>query len=235
MSTSYGVCVKSYSFDNPDDARYWREPFEWKITARDGQTNNFWLPTGQYELIDVYFMSEINQSPLYVPEYTTYWRSLGTYSLEADETIEFTSASVDLSAFTEGRPPCWGEMTTSVGTGDVQVTLTWHAYADIDLYVEDPLGETVYYGNDIISSGGQLDRDNTCGDFIEGQPENIFWPSEAAPSGLYKVRVHYFGDCDSTGPVQWTVRTVVGGQVETFTGTLSAEGNEQEVTTFTIP
>ncbi len=235
MSASYGVCVKSYNFTNPDDAWNWLEPMNWTITARDSQVVDYWLPAGQYELIDVYFISEVNHSPLYVPAYTSYWRSLGVYTLDPGETIAFTSASVNLDEFTEGRPPCWGEMTTAVGTGDVQVTLSWQAFADIDLYVEDPAGDVVYYDNDYVTSGGQLDRDNTCGDFIQGQPENIFWPQEGAPSGTYKVSVHYYGDCENTGPVAWTVRTVVGGQVQTYNGTLSGEGNEQSVTTFTIP
>jgi hypothetical protein len=235
LSTSYGVCIKSYAFDNADNAWNWLEPYDWQITASDDSTTDYWLPAGQYELVDIYYMSEINQSPLYVPEYATYWRTLGTYSLDPDETIEFTSASVDLNSFTQGRPPCWGEMTTSVGTGDVQITLTWQDYADIDLYVEDPTGEVVYYGNDYVSSGGQLDRDNTCGDYIQGQPENIFWPQGGAPSGTYKVSVDYFGDCEDAGPVQWTVRTVVGGQVQTYNGTLGMQGDNQEVTTFNIP
>lgn len=235
LSSSYGVCVKSYALDNQNDASGWLEPLDWKITAHDEQTTHYWLPAGRYELIKLYYLSEINQSPLYVPDYATYWQTLGTYTIVPGETLSFTANIGDLTGFTEGRPPCWGEMTTAVGTGDVQVTLTWQAHADIDLYVEDPQGETVFYGNDLVSSGGQLDRDNTCGDFIEGQPENVFWPEAAAPSGSYKVHVEYYGDCGSTGPVQWTVRTVVGGQVQTYSGTLADDSSQQEVTTFTIP
>ncbi|MCA9920957.1 MAG: hypothetical protein KC421_01225, partial [Anaerolineales bacterium] len=91
------------------------------------------------------------------------------------------------------------------------------------------------YNNSIVSSGGQLDRDNTCGDYIQGQPENIFWPETGAPSGTYKVSVDYYADCDATGPVQWTVRTVIGGQVQTYSGTLGTDSDNQEVATFTIP
>jgi len=237
MSTWYGVCIQSYTFDNPQDAWNWVEPRDWKIWASDGATTDFWMPAGQYTLVEFQGRSEINNDPLYVPDYSTVWRPLGTYIIGPGQTERFESSSFDAtdSNVTEGEPPCWGEVTTSVGTGDVQVTLTWHAEADIDLYVEDPNGETVWYSNTSISSGGQLDRDNKCSNFVMGRPENIFWPPSGAPAGAYKVSVNYYGDCNGAGAVEWTVRTVVKGQVNTYTGVLNSVGESQDVTTFSLP
>lgn len=236
MSTGYGVCVQSYNFDNPSAAWSWVEPVDWKVWARDGSTTKFWLPAGKYDLLEVIHLSEINMDPLYVPDYKTYWRPIGVHTLAPGQTIDFESISVsDIGDdYTEGRPPCWGEQTTSVGTGDVQITLSWSAYADIDLYVEDPAGDIVYYDNAVVPSGGQLDRDNTCGNFIQDRPENIFWPTGGTPTGSYKISVDYYGDCGSTGAVQWTVRTVIEGRVETYSGTLGAEGDNKQVTSFQI-
>ncbi|MEM2098092.1 MAG: hypothetical protein QXI70_08045, partial [Methanothrix sp.] len=67
-----------------------------------------------------------------------------------------------------------------------------------------------------------------------GKPENIFWPTGSAPPGVYKVSVNYFQDCGGVGAVRWTVRTVVGGDVKTYTGVLNSVGETQEVTTFEI-
>lgn len=124
----------------------------------------------------------------------------------------------------------------TVGTGDVQVTLMWNANADIDLYVEDPTGAEVYYNNPQVSSGGELDIDNKCSNFVMGKPENIFWLAGKAPAGTYKVSVNYYADCSSsgtsTGPVDWTVTTKVNGKENTFRGRLSSVGETQEVTTF---
>jgi uncharacterized protein YfaP (DUF2135 family) len=114
------------------------------------------------------------------------------------------------------------------------VTLTWQAEADIDLYVKDPNGEEVSYSNPSVSSGGQLDRDNLCGNFVMGRPENICWPKDGAPKGTYKVSVNYYADCAAAGPVSWTVRTVVRGQAKTYRGTLNEVKETQEVTTFEV-
>ncbi len=123
-----------------------------------------------------------------------------------------------------------------MGTGDVQVTLTWNANADIDLYVEDPSGDEIYYRNPTVSSGGELDIDNRCSNFIMGMPENIYWPLGKAPVGRYKVRVNYYDDCGRfgvrTGPVDWTIKTKVNGRMYTFSGTLYDIGDTQDVTTF---
>lgn len=123
---------------------------------------------------------------------------------------------------------------TSLGTGDVQATLIWHSSADIDLYVQDPYGDTVSYQSDSVPSGGRLDRDNQCANFEMGRPENIFWPENGAPSGTYKVWVNYYSDCNDVGPVAWTVRTLVKGQTKTYSGTINEEGDDQDVTTFRV-
>lgn len=41
----------------------------------------------------------------------------------------------------------WSRFGAAGSTGDVQVTLTWNNTADLDLYVTEPNGETIYYGN----------------------------------------------------------------------------------------
>jgi hypothetical protein len=238
MSSGYGVCIQSYAFENPDDDAWnWLEPNSWKIMAYDGKTYSYWMPRGQYNLIEFISLSEVNNDPMYVPDYTTFWRSIGSYTITAGDILEFKSANTDFNdgSFTEGRPPCWGEEDTSVGTGDVQVTLTWQTNDDIDLYVTDPNGETIYYMNDISTTGGELDRDNLCSDMIIGRPENIYWPEGGAPSGSYSVQVNYFDPCEAEHPVNWTVRVIIKGAVQTFTGTLTQDEEFQDVTTFTLP
>jgi hypothetical protein len=123
-----------------------------------------------------------------------------------------------------------------MGTGDVQATLTWSVNADIDLHVEDPYGDEVYYRNPIVRSGGELDIDNRCSNFVMGMPENIYWPTGKAPAGTYRVRVNYYEDCGGygtpTAPVDWTVTTKVNGNISTFRGTLDYVGDTQEVAYF---
>jgi hypothetical protein len=245
---TYGICIDSYSLDDPDAAQNWSPPTDWLITVSDYRPSftldtwdprikDFRFPTGSYTLTEVWHFSEVNMNPLSLPEYSNWYRPYGTIYIEKGKVSRFayTQSDIDFSTMTEGRPVCFGLEDTSVGTGDIQVTLTWDASVDLDLWVEDPTGETVYWANNPIPSGGELDRDNACGNFISGRPENIFWPTGNAPSGTYTVFVNYFSDCDSTGSVAYTVRTVVRGQVSTYQGTITYGNDTQTVTTFTIP
>lgn len=95
--------------------------------------------------------------------------------------------------------------------GDIQVNLVWTNTADLDLHVTDPSGETIYFGHPNSQSGGELDMD-----IITGYgPENVNWPSNTAPYGLYKVEVdHYSGP----GPSNYTVTVIQGNQVQTYNG-----------------
>jgi uncharacterized protein YfaP (DUF2135 family) len=99
-----------------------------------------------------------------------------------------------------GALPAHAQVTPELGTGDLQVTLTWDTglplencegsgRVDIDLWVEEPDGTRVYYGND-VGPTATLDYDNTCG----FGPENIFVPTGHAAAGTYKVWVVYFVD-----------------------------------------
>ena len=130
-----------------------------------------------------------------------------------------------------------GDACDDLGTGDVQITLTWPEHTDIDLHVIEPSGEEIWYYHTTSATGGQLDRDNYCSNWIAGYPENIYWPTGSSPTGTYQVNVVYYDDCDlSDGetPSAWTVRTLVGG-VETFYyGTITTIGETQNVVSFII-
>jgi hypothetical protein len=112
-----------------------------------------------------------------------------------------------------------------VGTGVVQVSITWNTDADVDLYVVDPVGEEIYYGDRQAASGGFLDLDSNpnCNlDHIRN--ENITW-SETAPTGSYQVRVNLYADCGAA-VTDYVVTVRRRDQAPlTFNGTLDAPGN----------
>jgi hypothetical protein len=134
-----------------------------------------------------------------------------------------------------GRCSCVPNASTSVGTGDIQVTLQWfnQSSLDLDLWVMDPDSEVCYYGNNPSSSGGVLDRDNLCGNYENGRPENIFWTT-SPPAGEYVVFVDWFYDCGNGLSSQAiNVRTVVRGNTRTYSTTIQADANI-EVARFTL-
>jgi len=109
-----------------------------------------------------------------------------------------------------------------VGTGDIQVSLSWDTATDVDLHVIEPGGCELYYGNKTCSSGGELDLDSNAGCGIDGiNNENAYWPPGAAPEGEYQVRVAFWSDCSGL-PADYTVTVNYCGNVEVYTGAFAA-------------
>jgi len=128
-----------------------------------------------------------------------------------------------------------------VGTGDVQVSISWDVDSDVDLHVIDPSGEEVFWNNGSAASGGELDLDSNAGCDIDSvRNENITWPSGSAPSGTYTVRVDLWSACEVESTNYVVTVQVVGQATKTFTGTLTGagdqgdEGSGQDVATFTV-
>lgn len=101
-------------------------------------------------------------------------------------------------------------------SGAIQVTLAWNTGADLDLYVTDPAGETLYYNEQAreVASGGRFDHDARGDCRLEQEHtriENAFWPGPRVPSGEYKVAVHYWGPCGRNARTTATVSLAVGG------------------------
>lgn len=120
-------------------------------------------------------------------------------------------------------------------TGDVQITLIWNNTNDLDLWVTDPYGTRIYYGNRRSNSGGALDVDaNPACNNPNPQPvENIYWPSGQAPTGTYTIEVHYYSTCESTVETPFVVRVLVDGRVREFQQTATREGETLTIYQFT--
>ncbi|GAB3504511.1 hypothetical protein GCM10027341_34920 [Spirosoma knui] len=84
---------------------------------------------------------------------------------------------------------------------------------DLDLYVTDPNGETIYYRYlKARRSQGQLDVDCKCESCPSGPNENIFWPlTVSSPRGKYEFWVKYYNDAldDCKFPEKPTTYTVI--------------------------
>jgi len=238
FSTWYGFCITATTVTNTswyvgNDATFLQivDP-----TARDSGPRSYpyWLPNGTYSVDEVWGGSEINEGhdPEYVPITFDASRPLGNLVVTAGSHRAFDDSTVKLDAadgWVPGRPSCFAKVIPSLGSGDVQVTLNWpQTGVDLDLHVVDPSGNEIYYGNPSSPTGGQLDWDNRNGG---GTPENIFWTGGGAPKGTYKVSVVYYG---GDKPADWSIRTVVNGKVQTFSGHISESSPTVQVTTFTV-
>jgi hypothetical protein len=98
--------------------------------------------------------------------------------------------------------------------GDIQISLSWNNYNDLDLHCIDPTGEEIWFSHPRSNrTGGELDVDkNAHPPFTTAPVENIYWPIGAARPGLYKIFVVFYSPrngLDPNLPTAFTVRTVV--------------------------
>lgn len=113
-----------------------------------------------------------------------------------------------------------------VGIGDLQVSLAFSNAKDIDLWVKEPNGNLIYYGdrNPYIyklqgseSPEGNiigLDLDSNAGCGIDNvNKENIYFPADCIQKGTYEVWVDMWSNCDPSIATDWTVRVNYKGMM----------------------
>ena len=138
----------------------------------------------------------------------------------------------------------------AVGAGQVEVTLWMSEPTDLDLYVTDPAGQTVYYGNRSVLSGGQLDLDANaaCGSNMGVDNEHVYWRGNA-PAGTFRVNVSHYESCVGGRPIDYRVTVHACGETVVLTGRFDGPANGsqcftsgpgsrswcQEVVTFDVP
>jgi hypothetical protein len=122
---------------------------------------------------------------------------------------------------------------------------------DLDLYVTDPAGVTIYFGNTSSFSGGHLDLDANaaCSRNVGVDNEHIYWAQHRAPAGLYRVHVAHYESCIGGRPVDYRVTITACGETVVLAGRYdgSSRGERcatptpadrswcQDVVTFDIP
>ena len=112
------------------------------------------------------------------------------------------------------------------------VQLAFGAEADLDLYVTDPLLETVYFANHKSKSGGQISDDVRC----DAQPFRIeeVWFDAPMP-GRYRVGVDYPEQCDSNEePAAYVISVLRDGKREEVSGSVSLRQFEVVVLEFDL-
>lgn len=104
-----------------------------------------------------------------------------------------------------GQPPGRARLNlyAQIPKVDLQVLLFWDTdKTDVDLHITEPTGEIVNYTHKVSEkTGGRLDRDDT-----DGYGPEIY-SLGSAPSGVYQIAAHYFGD-RGTGQTTATVMVV---------------------------
>ena len=147
-------------------------------------------------------------------------RKLEIEALKESEALEAQMASEQAEQELEERLDREGAKTS-----EVQVSLMWDNYNDLDLHVLCPSGERIHGGNKTSECGGELDVDANVRPETKKPVENIVWPDFKAPPGNYKVYVHHYKKHKkrrSKDPTKFRVVVNSGGEVKHYEGELSA-------------
>ena len=126
----------------------------------------------------------------------------------------------------------------TAGTGDVAFRVVWDGRSDLDLHVEDPAREHIFYGERESESGGLLDVDCNSGtDRLCLRPiENVFWPEGTAPVGRYRVWVRAHAIYPVEAPVSCELLVLEGERVRIrVPGRLIANGDRLGPFSFDYP
>jgi uncharacterized protein YfaP (DUF2135 family) len=133
--------------------------------------------------------------------------------------------------------------TKQVGSGSLQISLSWNNDDDLDLWVYVPSGERIFYGNRQVGNG-ELDLDALpCSSANKVRNENVYFTGQLA-NGEYRVVVNLFGRCSSSNGIgaTYSVGAYTNGQSFTFSagsqhGKFSdgtSSGTSAEIGTITV-
>ena len=123
-------------------------------------------------------------------------------------------------------------------SSDVQISLMWNNFNDLDLHVVCPSGERIHGGNKKSACGGELDVDANVKAETRKPVENVFWEEGKAPSGTYQVYVHYYRKHKkrrSKDPTKFQVIVNAGSDLLEFNGELSEGDPIMRVAEFNVP
>ena len=123
-------------------------------------------------------------------------------------------------------------------SGDVQVSLMWNNYNDLDLHVVCPSGERIHGGNKISACGGELDVDANVRPETKKPVENVVWDDETAQPGEYQVYVHHYKKHKkrrTRDPTKFQVIINNIGDLMEFNGELSHGDPIKLVAQFSVP
>jgi hypothetical protein len=122
-------------------------------------------------------------------------------------------------------------------SSDVQISLIWNNFNDLDLHVVCPSGERIHGGNRNSKCNGELDVDANVRPETKKPVENVVWPEGVAPGGTYRAYVHHYKKHKkrrAKDPTKFKVIVNSGGEVNEYKGALSYGDPIMLIAEFTV-
>ena len=174
---------------------------------------------------------------LLLPEATTSASAIVTYNTElVASTTNEVNVAVQTPTGDVSSPQILPLESIEVGTGEVQVSVSWDTPTDVDIWLIEPDGTRIFWAATQSAAGGQLDLDSNPACFLDNiNNENITYEDGTPPSGEYSVVVDYFSDCGVAGDTNYLVTVRANGSISTFSGVFVPGDADVEVTRFIVP
>ena len=174
---------------------------------------------------------------LLLPEATTSASAIVTYNTElVASTTNEVNVAVQTPTGDVSSPQILPLESIEVGTGEVQVSVSWDTPTDVDIWLIEPDGTVIFWAATQSAAGGQLDLDSNPACFLDNiNNENITYEDGTPPSGEYSVVVDYFSDCGVAGDTNYLVTVRANGSISTFSGVFVPGDADVEVTRFIVP
>ena len=119
------------------------------------------------------------------------------------------------------------------GSGDIQLSLVWNNYNDLDLSCTEPDGTVIDFENRLSSSGGNLDVDMNATPQSKRPVENIYWPLGQARRGKYQVYANYYRRHTlSREKIEVTLRVLIGNKEQFLKAKLPPESGRVLIHSF---
>ena len=174
---------------------------------------------------------------LLLPEETTSASAIITYNTDlAASTTNEVNVAVQTPTGDVSSPQILPLETIEVGTGDVQVSVSWDTPTDVDIWLIEPDGTRIFWAFTQSLAGGMLDLDSNPACFLDNiNNENITYEDGTPPSGEYTVVVDYFSDCGVATETNFVVTVRANGTIRTIPGVFVPGDADVEVARFIIP
>ena len=157
--------------------------------------------------------ASLTQDGTYTVIVSRYALSIG--GTEGEFTLTVTEAAGGAAAATpvvSGTTPLDARLDElNLPQGSIEIALTWNTFADVQLLVRDPNGDSVYDDQEQVTSGGVLALAGNVGCL---EPTNtpvsyIYWPANRLPQGTYEIEVWNQNSCEDTTPVTFDLTVTV--------------------------
>jgi len=168
------------------------------------------------------------------------WAVENEEQLQAQSEVT-ASEGIEVSDVSEDEVDDFAERLAREGakTGDVQISLIWNNYNDLDLHVVCPSGERIFFDNRNSKCSGELDVDMNVKPTSRKPVENVYWPENMAPRGTYRVYVHHYakhsrGLRSNKDPTTFRVLVNMEGTKKEFKGDISNGEPLRLISEFTL-